>query len=95
MKRIHLFFAAAAAAAVFTGCQQQEADFDRINSTTAPTQPEPETEAQNQWTDNGYDYNSGYDDGSQWQNDNGYDNGGGYSDNSGDYGNYDGATQQW
>ena len=28
MKRIHLFFAAAAAAAVFTGCQQQEADFD-------------------------------------------------------------------
>ena len=74
---------------------EQEADFDRINSTTAPTQPEPETEAQNQWTDNGYDYNSGYDDGSQWQNDNGYDNGGGYSDNSGDYGNYDGATQQW
>ena len=71
---------------------EQEADFDRINSTTATTQPEPETEAQNQWTDNGYDYNNSYDDGSQWQNDNGY---GGYSDNSGDYGNYDGSVQQW
>jgi cell division protein FtsQ len=68
---------------------EQEADFDRINSTTAPTQPESETEAQSQWTDNGYDYNSGYDDGSQWQND------GGYSDYGGDYGNYDSGTQQW
>jgi len=74
---------------------EQEADFDRINSTTVPVKPEPQTEAQSQWTDGGEDYNGGYDDGSQWQNDSGYSDNGGYSDYSGDYGNYDGSVQQW
>ena len=78
---------------------EQEANFERINSTTAPTQPEPETEAQTSWSDNsnGYDngYNSGYDDGSQWQNDSGYYDNSGYGDYSGDYSDYNSTDQPW
>ena len=69
---------------------EQEANFERINSTTAQTQTEPETEAQTYWSDNNNGYDSSYDDGSQWQNDNS-----GYGDYSGDYSDYNSTDQQW